>query len=426
MKSSAITSVSAYKVFSDRMQPAIQVVVETQNGAYGNTIISKGLSVGNHEGNALPCGIDDIGMGVSVAVEEIRKHVAPILIGMDASRQLVCDEAILSCGKDNLGKNAVAAISEAILFAGAASLGLPVYKHLGGVRAITLPVPAALAASGSNRYGNTVACGYKPTYCFVAYGFKTYSEASEALWKVYMNWYDIMIEKLSIKMQPIAGMAIPKGKVAEDSVLWDLMTSAISRSGYLGKVGIQADFAATCFYNRERQVYSGLFAPGERSRREQIEMIVSMINEYPFVIVEDPLEEDDFDGFAEITKRTDIQITCDDLVAGDIKRLEMAIGKGAGNAVRIAAGQIGTTSEMMALSLYAVEKGFGIVLCGERGEGINACDYAVGLNAGSAHEYGMCYSGNRLLQIESELGHRARFSGRYGIKGHKFKYSTAE
>ena len=427
MNRSRIVSVTAREVYSDRMQPAVQTTVTTESGAVGKALISAGLSVGSHEAAALYDGeIRFAGRGVSRAARNVAEIIGPKLIGMDAANQTACDDVILSCGKREMGANAMASVSTAVLLAGANALQIPSYEHIGGVRAITLPVPAALAASGSNRYGNAVSCGYKPTYCFVAYDFPTYTEASTALWEVYMNWSDLMQRKMGIKMQPIAGMAIPKGKLPDDEALWELLAETIEKSGFSDRVGLQADLAANCFYDRKRQVYRGLCSEGEKTRAEMIATVLRMVREYPFVILEDPLQEDDFEGFAEITANTDVQITADDLIGGDAVRLKKAIAMHAGNACRIVTSQIGTVTEAAKTVQLAQEHGFGVVPCGERGEGLLACDYAVGYNAGSAHEYGMCYSGNRLLQIERELGHRARFFGKAGIRGKRFQIRTVD
>lgn len=424
MKRSRIVSVRAIEAYSDRMTSAIKVYVETESGKTGSSLICSGLSTGKYEKPFLYDADSRFsGKGCRKAVDLINAEIGKHLIGLDAGRQHLCDEVLLSFGKERVGANTTAAISTAILFAGAESLGIPVYKHIGGVRASTLPVPSALAASGSARYGNSVQCGYKPSYYFVSYGYETYSEASKALWETFMAWNDLMKEKLKIKMQPIAGMAIPKGKLPDDFALWELLADAINISGNKGKVGLSVDVAAACFYNHEKKVYEGLFSEGSRTREEQIDLIVSMTKDYPFLIVEDPLMEDDFEGFSEITARTDIQITADDLTASDKKRVETAISEKAGNAIKVVTSQIGTVSEIIDLALFAKERGFGIVTSGERGEGLASCDYAVGLNAGTAGENGMCYSGNRLLQIESELGRRARFFGQYGIKGKRFQLS---
>ena len=246
------------------------------------------------------------------------------------------------------------------------------------------------------------------------------------MWNTYMNWYDFMKEKLSIKMQPIAGMAIPPGKVRDDFQLWEMMAEVIDRSGYQGRIGLQVDMAANCFYNRRTERYEGLFSREEKTREELIEIVLKMAREYPFVSIEDPLMEDDFDGFAEITKKSGIQIIGDDLVAGRMDRLKRAADRNACNCIRLAAGQIGTFSQVIHLALFAGENNVGISVCGERGEGVNACDYAVGLNAGAAREYGMCYSGNRLSEIEKEIGPRVRFYGREGIKGAGFSGTIRE
>lgn len=422
MKPSSIVNISAREVYSDRMKSAVMAVVTTQSGTVGKALISSGLSVGSHES---PFVFDNdyrfSGFGMQKAAFNIENIIGPKLIGMDVLCQRACDNVILSCDKNKLGANATAAISTAILNTGANELGIPLYEHLGGVRAITLPVPAALAASGSNRYSNDVACGYKPTYCFVAYDYSTYTEASNALWEVYMNWSDLMEDSMEIKMQPIAGMAIPKGKLSDDYALWDLLAKAIEKAGCSGKVGLQVDISANSFYDKKTQFYRGLFSSDDKDRSQMIDLVCRMAKDYPFVIIEDPLHDDDFEGFAEITRRTDIQITADDLVATNMDRLKKAISMKAGNAIRLVTSQVGTVSEMIDVAQFAQEHKFGIVPCGERGEGLNACDYAVALNAGSAHEYGMCYSGNKLLQIEKELGHRARFFGSVGIKGSRFQ-----
>lgn len=426
MNETAITSVIAREVYSDRMKAAVQVTVRTQNGAVGKAVCTAGVSVGSHEARFLYDNDSKFrGRGVRLAVRNVNEVIGPRLIGMDASNQAGCDSSILACGKERMGANAVTAASSAVLNAGAAALHIPLYEHIGGVRAFTLPVPGVTAATGSTRYGYGASAGYKPTYSFVAYDFETYTEASSALWETFMNWSDYMQSRMGIKMQPIAGMAIPQGKLRDDFQLWEMLAEVIEQSHYSNRIGLQVDVAANCFYDRASQTYRGLFSEGEKDREDMIALIVKMVQEYPFVILEDPLMEDDFEGFAEITAKTDVQIECDDLTATDPDRLRTAIEKKAGNALRISAGQIGTFSEAVQVALTAEENDFGIAPCGERGEGLNACDYAVGLNAGTAREYGMCYSGNRFLQIEKELGSRAKFFGKAGIKGNRFQIRKA-
>ena len=420
MSATQIRSITAQEVYSVRMKAAVMVTVITENGAVGKAVCSPGISVGLHE--ELPLydgGKRFAGCGVRKAVRNVNEILGPMLIGRCAERQAENDAIILSKGKIEMGVNAITALSTAVLNAGANALGEPLYRHIGGVRAFTMPVPAALIATGSNRYGFETGIGYKPTYSMLAYGFDSYNEAVTALWETYMNWYDIMKTKLAIKMQPIAGMAIPKGKLRNDYELWEMMAEVIASSGYRGRIGLQVDMAANSFYNEETQKYEGIFSPEPKTRDEMIQLVLKMAREYPFVSIEDPLMEDDFEGFAVLTKESGIQIVGDDLIATHKDRLEKAIKIKACNCIRIATAQIGTFSEAAETALIAAENNIGISPCGERGEGLNACDYAVGLNAGTAREYGMCYSGNRLMEIEKEIGSRVRFYGREGIKGKK-------
>lgn len=420
MNCGRITSVTAREAYSDRMKAAVLVTVITENGAVGKGMCTAGISVCSHEPQYLYDGGARFGgFGVAKAAQNINELLSPALIGMDAANQTACDGVIASL-KSRIGLNAAAAASTAVLKAGAAALGIPLYEHLGGVRAFTLPAPAATAVTGSTRYGGSVNAGYKPSYAFVAYDFSSYTEASTALWEVFMNWSDAMQKKMGIKMQPIAGMAIPQGKIKNDYQIWDMLAETIESSGFSGRVGISVDIAAGCFYNRESGLYEGLFCREPKSREDMIALSEKMARDYPFVVLEDPLQEDDFEGFAQITARTGVQVICDDLTVTDMQRLRTAVEKKAGNALRIVVGQAGTVTEAALVAQTAYESGFGIAPCGERGEGIDACDYAVALNAGTAREYGMGYYGNRFLQIEKELGKRARFLGRCGLKGARF------
>jgi enolase len=200
-----------------------------------------------------------------------------------------------------------------------------------------------------------------------------------------------------------------------------MLASFIKESGYQNRVGLQIDVAAGRFYNDATGLYEGLFSKEPKTREQMITLVVRMAKEYPFIIIEDPLNENDFEGFAEITRNVDIQITADDLLVTDPDRLQKAITMKAGNALRVSAGQIGTVSEAFNVAAMAICNNFGVAANGERGEDIAICDYAVGMNAGTIGENGLTYSGNRLLQIEKELGRRVRFCGRNGIRGERFQ-----
>lgn len=433
MDGTTIIAVEARQVFSGRGHPAIEAAVITENGAKGTVQCTAGLSIGTHEvAFTYDGGTAWRGKGVMRAVENVNSVIAPAIIGMDASRQMDVDHTILTLGgpdaKQRLGGNAIAAVSAAVLQAGAKALGVPLYQHIGGARAVTLPCAAYGCISGGIRYSSGEKSGSKPTYSFVGYGFESFSEASYALWEVFTDWEERMIRKWGLRSQEPSPyytcsgfFSIPKGVVENDMLLWDAITETICKYGYEGKIGIQVDCAADCYYDAETGVYQGLFNSEPRTRDQQIEMILHMVREYPFVIIEDPLNEEDYEGHAILTRETGIQIVGDDLFTTNSQRVKKGISMGACNAVLLKVNQIGSITESLEMIQTAYENGYAIMPCSSRGESLDICDYSVGINAGTIRESSLGTPGTRFLEIEAELGARARYAGKRGIKGAKFQ-----
>ncbi|GAB4559562.1 MAG: phosphopyruvate hydratase [Anaerolineae bacterium] len=417
-----IVSVTARQVYSDRGHPGVEATVRTENGAVGVAVCTAGVSVGSHE---VPFAYDGgkkwRGKGVQRAVDNINHVIAPVLLGMDASRQLEVDHALLNIGgpdaKLRLGGNATAAVSAAVLKAGAAALGIPLYQHIGGVNAFTLPVPGVISVVGSERYGSGQRSGGKPSYAFMAYGFDTFADASYAAWDLSMEWADVLHDRLGIPYRStVAHPVVPAGLVNHDRELWELMVETINRLGYEGKVGIQVDVAAETYYDREQDRYLGLFSAEPKGREELFALYHEMMEQYAFVIIEDPLHEEDYEGTAALTRELGIQIVGDDLFTTNPDRVRKGIEAGAANTVLLKVNQIGTISEAFEMVQLAYRHGYGVMPCSSRGEGADIADYAVGLNAGTVRESATGPSGNRFLQIEAELGPRARFLGPEGLK----------
>ena len=207
----AIVSVSARQVYSDRGHPGVEATVTTASGAQGVAICTAGISVGSHEVEfAYDGGPKWRGKGVMRAVNAVNELIAPALVGMDASRQQAVDQAMLDIGKLKVGGNATAAVSAAALKAGAAALDIPLYQHIGGANACTLPVPGVICLVGSDRYGSGARSGGKPSYAFMCYGFATFSEASYAGWDISVEWSDVLNKKLGVpkhSVSPCAGRA---------------------------------------------------------------------------------------------------------------------------------------------------------------------------------------------------------------------------
>ena len=335
---------------------------------------------------------------------------------MDAADQQAVDAAMLAVGKDTLGGNAVAAVSAAVLKAGAASLGIPLYRHIGGARAVTLPVPGVGFMNGKSRYGYPVDTD-KPTYTFVGYGFSSYEEASYALWEINRNWRQMAERKYGVTFIDGPGgygwVDVPTGAIRCEEEIWQAAAENIACCGYEGKVGLFADFAASEYYDKASGVYQGIFDAQKRTRDEQIEYICKMVKTYPFVSLEDPLDEDDFEGTAILTRKLDIQVVGDDLFTSNPERVKMGIAAGAATTVLLKVNQIGTISEALEMVQTAYDAGYSVIPCASRGEGATAiADYCVGLNATTVRECGLKEESNRFIEIERELGVRARFLGK--------------
>lgn len=423
---STIVSVTARQIMSDRGHPGVEATVKTENGAIGVAVCTAGVSVGSKEiAFAYDGGTKWRGRGVMRAVNAVNEVIAPLIKGMDASKQIEVDNAMLTYagnGKAVLGGNATAAVSAAVLKAGAAALGIPLYQHIGGARAYTLPVPGVGCLAGSDRYAPNTRSGGKPSYAFMAYGFETFSDASYACWDISTEWAETMSKKFHVPKIGMIGLPIvPAGVVKHDRELWDAMVETINKLSYEGKVGIQVDVATETYWEEDQQRYVGIFSAEPKTKEDIFELYLSMVKDYPFVIIEDPFDEDDYETTARLTKAVDIQIVGDDLFTTNSARVRQGIEVGAANTVLLKVNQIGTITEAFDMIQLAYENGYGVMPCSSRGEGADIADYCVGINCGTVREGGTGPTGNRFLQIEAELGARARFAGKKGLKGARFQ-----
>jgi enolase len=420
---STIVLVSARQVFSERGHPGIEATVRTRNGAQGVAVVTAGISVGEHEVKfAYDGGTRWAGRGVQKAVDNVLNVIAPAIIGMDAAKQLEIDDALIKLDgtpdKSRLGGNATASVSAAVLQAGAASLGIPLYQHIGGVNARVLPVPGVLSVLGSRRYGSGERSGGKPSYSFLCHGFDTFSAASHAAWEVSRIFAQVLQRRFDAEDigRFHRGSVIRPGLVEHDRELWDLMVEAVAAAGFEGRIGFQVDVAAGTYYQKERDCYTGIFSAEDKTRDDLIELYKEMATRYPFVVIEDPLDENDYEGHAIVTQEVDIEIVGDDLFTTNAERLRHGIKAGACNAVLLKVNQIGTISEAFEVVQIAYRNGYGVMPCDSRGEGALIADYAVGLSSGHLREGATGPVGNRFLQIEAELGNQAQFLGKKGLK----------
>jgi enolase len=426
MSGTTITSVSAWQVFTHRGHPGVEAVVKTENGAEGRAICTAGVSIGSHE---VKFNYDKSnkwgGMGVQGAADNVNKVIAPVLVGMDAADQLAADNAMLSIMPDakvKLGGNATASVSAAVLKAGAAALGIPLYQHIGGAGAMCLPVPGAPAYGGGLRYGGGYhPTGNKPTVTFQCYGFDSFADASYAGWEIQKLWREKMRAMgVPPQMDLAERSVITAGFVKTDEELFELMAKTAAEAGYEGKVGIQMDAAADTYYNPETKIYKGLIDGTPRTRDQLMDLYKYLVKTYPLVVLEDPFNENDYESHALLCKEIDIQVTGDDLFTTNVDRVKQGIEMGAANCVLLKVNQIGSISEALEMIHYAYKFGYGVMPCESRGEGPEIADYCVGINAGSVRECAVGMRANRFLEIERELGPRARFLGPQGLMGRRF------
>lgn len=424
MAGTAIKSLKARQVYTNRGKPGVEAVVVTENGAVGRAMCTSGISIGTHEVDfAFDGGNRFGGKGVQCAADRINNIAAPKLIGVDTSNQLEADAVLLAIGgngKETLGGNAVAAISAAILKAGANSLGIPLYRHIGGAGAMYLPVPGVAMVAGDERYGGGITTpGGKPTMSIMAFGFTKFSDASYACWEVHTRWAEKMKKKFGGLPNIRDFISVPAGVYKCDRAIWEDILSTVREAGYEGKMGLQMDVATDTYYNKKDGKYYGLFDDVPKKKEQLYDFYLRIINDYPFVIIEDPFNEDDYDTTSALTKECGIQIVGDDLFTTNPKRVAYGIARGAANTVLLKVNQVGTISEALEMIQYAYKFGYAVMPSDSRGEGASIADYAVGINAASIRESAIGERGNRFLEIEEELGPNAKFLGARGLKGFK-------
>ena len=421
---SKISSVYGRQIFTWRDHPGVEAIVRTESGAEGRAEVTAGLSVGKYEVEFTYDGGERwAGLGTQKAADNINEIIAPALKGMDVTQQRKIDDIMLELdrtpGKPGLGGNATASVSAAVLKAGAASLGVPLYQHIGGANACILPVPCSGGGGGSGRYGGGPpggSTGDKPSYSFPCYGFESFSEASYAGWKISRECRRILNERYNAGSLVSGYRGIPPGVMKHDRELWEVMTEAIENSGYKGKAGIHIDVAAGTYYDDKKGVFTGLFSRGDKTKEELVALYKDMVKSYPIVILEDPLDEDDFEGHAMLVKELGIEIVGDDLFTTNPRRLQQGIDIGAANAMLLKVNQVGTISEAFDAVQMCYRAGYGVMPCMSRGEGLAIADYVVGLGTGHMREGAGFPLANRLLEIENELGSTAKFLGKDGLK----------
>lgn len=416
-----ITNIVAREVLDSRGNPTVEVDIETLSGAFGRAIVPSGASTGAHEANELrDADARYLGKGVLQAARHVEAMIEPELSGNDVSDQAGIDQIMLELdgtpNKSRLGANAILGVSMAAARCAANLKHLPLYRYLGGVQAVTLPVPLMNVLNGGAHADNNLDI---QEFMLVPHGLPNFNEALRAGAEVFHNLKKILKKKkLNTAVGDEGGFA-PDLENDADGVA--LLLQAIEEAGYKpGKqISLALDVAATEFFKGGKYEFGG----GKKTSAQMIEYYAGLCDKYPIVSIEDGLAEDDWDGWKALQKKLGdrVQLVGDDLFVTNVKRLSDGIKQKAANAILIKLNQIGTLTETLACIRLAQENGFGVVISHRSGETEDTfiADLAVATNAGQIKTGSLSRTDrvakyNQLIRIEEELGQRAVYAGRNG------------
>ena len=415
-----IKDVRALELLDSRGNPTVGATVTLSSGEVGSAAVPSGASTGAHEAVELRDGGSRyLGRGVLNAVENVNSRIAPILIGHDALDQVGLDRTLIdldgSADKGELGANAVLAVSLATARAAAQTLGLPLYRHLGGVGAHVLPVPMMNVINGGRHGDNNVDM---QEFMVVPIGFDRFQSALRAGVETFHHLKGVLSSRgYNTNVGDEGGFAPDLGSNQEAV---EMILEAIERAGYApgNQISIALDPASTEFFRG-----GAYHLESEEKVLDSDGMIAywaDWIERYPIVSIEDGLAEDDWGGWAELTRTLGdrCQFVGDDLFVTNISRLQRGLNEGVGNAILVKVNQIGTLSEAMDAIELAKSRGYRSVISHRSGETEDTfiADLAVAVNAGqiktgSASRSDRLAKYNRLLVIEDELGDSATYLG---------------
>lgn len=422
-----ITEVKARQILDSRGNPTVEAEVKVTDYIVGRAAVPSGASTGRFEAVELRDGTTEyFGLAVQNAVRHVNERIAKELVGMNVLEQENIDAKMIALDgtedKSNLGANAMLAVSMATARAAANALEIPLYRYLGGCHTRLLPVPMMNILNGGKHADNTVDF---QEFMIMPVQAENFADALRKCAEVYHNLKKILDEKgLSTGVGDEGGFApdLPDAKA-----VLRLIVKAIEAAGYEPDVDfkIALDVAASELYNAEDGMYhfegEGEIR-GEEVLRDTNEMIAyyeDLIEEFPIISIEDGLDEDDWDGWKELTKRLGdkIQLVGDDLFVTNTKRLDLGIKFHTGNAILVKVNQIGTVTEAMDAIELAQKNGFKAVISHRSGETEDhfIADFAVAVNAGQIKTGAPCRSErvakyNQLLRIEEEMKEAAKYT----------------
>ena len=420
----AIEEIRALEILDSRGNPTVQVEVVTEDGSNGVAMVPSGASTGSFEAVELRDGDKSryLGKGVTKAVANVNDIIAPELEGMNVFDQVEIDKKLIEIdgteNKGRLGANATLGVSLAVARAAASSLGMSLYRYLGGVNAKTLPIPMINIMNGGKHADSTLSV---QEFMIMPVGATSFKECLRMCAEVYHNLKKVLKERgLSTAIGDEGGFA---PMVKDEREALDTIVEAIEKAGYKpGKdICLALDCAATEMYDEAKKIgKDGMYYFWKidelKTVDEMIDFLVDLAEKYPIISIEDGLAEEDWDGWKKLTDRLGdkIQLVGDDLFVTNIKRLQKGLDLKTANSILIKLNQIGTLTETLDAIELAKKNGYTAVVSHRSGEteDTTLADVAVAMNAGQIKTGAPCRTDrvakyNRLLNIEAELGNVA-------------------
>ena len=419
--STAISNVQARQILDSRGNPTVEVDVYLEDGSFGRASVPSGASTGANE--AVELRDDDkkvyLGKGVLKAVDNVNEKIAPELIDLSATDQVGIDQLMIELdgteNKGKLGANAILGVSLAVAKAAAASLGLPLYRYIGGTSGHQLPVPMMNIMNGGKHADSNVDM---QEFMAMPVGASSFSEALQMGVEVYHALKSVLKAKgLSTAVGDEGGFA-PNLPSNEEAI--KVIIEAIGKAGYKAgeQIYIAMDPAASEFYENGKYVLKG--EGRSLSGDEIVEYYANLVAKYPIISIEDGLAEDDWDTWHKLTERIGdkVQLVGDDLFVTNTKFLSRGINEGTANSILIKVNQIGTLTETLAAIELAKRAGYTAVVSHRSGETEDStiADIVVATNSGQIKTGAPARTDrvakyNQLLRIEESLGDSATFDG---------------
>jgi enolase len=419
-----IIDVLAREILDSRGNPTLEVEVQLESGVIGRAAVPSGASTGEHEAVELRDGDKSRygGKGVLKAVDNVNEKIADEIIDLDAIDQVEIDQLLIALdgtpNKEVFGANAILGVSLAIAKAAAETLGLPLYRYIGGVNARTLPVPMMNILNGGSHADNNVDF---QEFMIMPVGAPNFAEALRMGAETFHSLKSVLKKKGYNTSVGDEGGFAPNLKSNDEAV--EVILEAITKAGFKAgeEICIALDVASSEMYQKDKKVYQFFKSSKKELTSEQmVDFYANWVKQYPIISLEDGLDENDWDGWKLLTEKlgSKIQLVGDDLFVTNTKRLSEGISKGIANSILIKVNQIGSLTETLDCIEMAKKASYTNVISHRSGEteDTTIADIAVATNAGQIKTGSLSRTDriakyNQLLRIEEELGGAAIFPG---------------